>query len=128
MEADVNGPQRKVVSCVVAPARRALGTDGIMVRSGHTLPFTVTREWSAPAGHYEERWYLVDPETREVLYEGPARQVLIWGLQSLTEVTDRCDEAIRLRPGKYSIVFALGGLMGGEWEVEATEAPNQEAA
>ena len=128
MEADINGTQRKVVSCVVAPARRAHGTDGIVVRDGKTLPFTVAREWSAPAGHYDERWYLVNPETREVLYESEARDVLIWGLQSLTELTDRAAGTIDLPPGKYSIVFALGGIMGGEFEIEALEAPSEEAA
>lgn len=128
MEAEIDGTQRKVMSCTVAPARRAHGTDGIVVRSGKTLPFTVTREWSAPAGHYDERWYLVNPDTREVLYEGPARDVLIWGLQSLTEVTDRCDDPIALPPGNYAIVFALGGIMGGEWAIEVADAPSEEAA
>ncbi len=128
MEAEVNGPQRKVMSCSVAPLRRAHGADGIRIRDGRTLPFSVTREWSAPAGHYEERWYLVDPKTREVLLEGPARRVLVWGLQSLTELRDEATEPIPLRPGTYAVVFSLGGLMGGEWEVEAGEASSEEAA
>jgi hypothetical protein len=128
MEADINGTQQKVVSCLVAPVRRAHGNEGIVVRDGKTLPFSVTREWSAPAGHYEERWYLVNPESREVLYEAPARDVLIWGLQALTDVTDRCTEPIPLPAGQYSIIFALGGLMGGEWEIEVSEAPSEEAA
>lgn len=81
----------------------------------------MSRQWSAPAGHYEERWYLVNPETREVLYESPGRTVLIWGLQSLTEVIDDITEPIELLPGSYLLVFALGGLMGGEFETEARE-------
>ena len=85
MEADVSGYQRKVVTWSVRPARRGLGTSGIALRGGRTLPFIVTRAWSAPAGVYREQWFVVDPSTRGVLYEGPARDAAIWGLQSLTE-------------------------------------------
>ncbi|MDQ3985675.1 MAG: hypothetical protein M3280_04175 [Actinomycetota bacterium] len=127
MEAELNGPQRKVVSSSVAPRRISHGESGIPLRDGKTLPFTVTREWSAPAGHYEERWFLINPETREVLFEGPARRALVWGLQSLTELTDEVTEPISLQPGTYSVVFALGRLMGGEFEVEAAEVSSEAA-
>lgn len=121
MEAELQGSQRKVVTTRVAPLRSSHGAIGIPLREGRTLPFSVSRQWSAPAGHYEERWYLVNPETREVLYESPGRTVLIWGLQSLTEVIDDITEPIELLPGSYLLVFALGGLMGGEFETEARE-------
>lgn len=128
MEADLNGRQRKVVASSVAPLRVSHGDSGIPLRDGKTLPFTVAREWSAPAGHYEERWFLINPETREVLHEGPSRDVLVWGLQSLTEFTDEVTEPISLQPGTYAVVFALGGLMGGEFEVEAAEVSSEAAA
>jgi hypothetical protein len=112
----------------VFPAKRSHGDMGIALRSGRTLPFVVSREWSAPAGHYVENWYLVHPETREVLFEGPQREISVWGLQSLTELRDEVTERIRLQPGTYLVVFALGGLLGGQVEVEAVEAPAEEAA
>ena len=127
MEAEINGNQRKVVTSRAAPLRHAFGSSGIPTRDGRTLPFKVIREWSAPAGHYVERWYLVDPGTREVLYEGPARETLIFGLQSLTELVDEVTEPITLGPGNYSIVYALDGINGGEFEVEAIEAPAEAA-
>lgn len=103
------------------PLRRGQGSDGIALRDGKTLPFVVSRAWSAPEGYYPERWYLIDPGTREVLIEGPPRDELIWGLQSLTELSDEVKEAHPLAPGSYKIVFALGGLMGGDLDVEAAE-------
>ena len=48
MEADINGSQRKVLISSVAPLRRNLGDAGIPARDGKSLPFKVTREWSAP--------------------------------------------------------------------------------
>jgi len=128
MEADLEGPQRKVVASRVFPLKRSHGDSGIPLRRGRTLSFVISREWSAPAGHYVEGWYLVDPETREVLFEGPQREITVWGLQSLTEFRDEVTEPIRLSPGTYLVVFSLGGLMGGQVEVEATEAPAEEAA
>ena len=128
MEADVSGHQRKVVSSSVAPTRRSLGDAGIPLRTGKTLPFRVTRAWNAPAGHYPESWYLVDPATREVLYEGPTRELLVWGLQSWTEIADVVSEPIHLRPGPVLVVFALGGVWGGDLEVEATEVPVDQVA
>jgi hypothetical protein len=127
MEADISGTQRKVVAHEVRPQRSTLGASGIPVTGGITMPFRVTRSWSAPAGHYLERFYLIDPNTREVLFEGPQHEVLIWGLQSLTEVADEIRAPLELPPGTYAVVFALGGVMGGEFEVEATEV-GEEAA
>jgi hypothetical protein len=95
------------------------GDSGIPIRDGKTLPFTVTRAWNAPAGHYAEAWYLVETKSREVLYEGRTATRLVWGLQSVTEISDRVDEPIELEPGTYTIVVALGGMNGGEFEVEA---------
>jgi hypothetical protein len=118
-EADISGSQRKVISTMVAPLRRSEGEAGIPVRKGRTLPFRVTRLWSAPAGHYPERFYLVEPESREVLFEGPEHLLLIWGLQAPTEVVDHIDEDIPLEPGAYKLFFALGGIAGGEVDVEA---------
>lgn len=111
----------------VRPARAADGSEGIPLRGGRTLPFTVTRAWNAPAGHYTEAWYLVDPATREVLFEGPQQEVSVWGLQSWTEFTDEVDDAIRLAPGTYWIVFALGGVQGGQVDVDATDAVSETA-
>ena len=128
MEADIKGHQRKVIRSDVRPLKSAHGASGIALSEGRTLPFRVTRYWNAPAGHYSEQFFVVDRETREVLYEGPARDVLVWGLQSLTELVDEVREPFSLKPGTYLLVFALGGVMGAEVEVEAAEAPAEEAA
>lgn len=128
MEADINGPQRKVLMSRVRPERAALGTEGISLRDGKTLPFEVYRAWSAPAGHYPEQWFLVDPKTKEVLYESPSVVRAMFGLQAPTEVTQAISEPFPLEPGTYQIVFALGGLKGGEVEVTAGEADKASAA
>lgn len=128
MEADLQGHQRKIVKAAVRPAKAEHGTAGIALQDGRTLPFLVTRYWNAPAGNYPETWYLIDPATNEVLHEGPVKLVLVWGLQSLTEVTDRVTEPVALAPGSYRIVFALGGVKGGEVDVEAYELPAAAAA
>ena len=104
----------------VRPTRSAVGTEGIVVKDGWTLPFEVYRAWSAPAGHYPEQWFLVNPETREVLYESPTPVRAMFGLQAPTEVTDVVETPLELAEGKYQIVFALGGLKGGEIEVVAS--------
>jgi hypothetical protein len=44
-------------------------------------------------------------------------------LQSLTEVETEVREPIPLEPGSYAIVFGLGGVLGGEFPVEAFDAP-----
>ena len=126
MEADINGAQRKVLVSSVAPLKPSHGDSGIALRNGRTLPFVLRREWSAPAGHYEETWYLVVPDSREVVFEGSRREVSVWGLQSLTEITDEVVEPITLEPGTYEIVFSLGSVMGGTLEVEAIAAPEEE--
>jgi hypothetical protein len=113
----------------VRPAKTAHGASGIALRRGRTLPFVIYRQWSAPAGYYSEQWFLVVPDTKEVVHEGPVRrETLIWGLQSITELTDTVTESIKLEPGTYRIVFALGGFLGGEIDVEVFEAPAEEAA
>jgi hypothetical protein len=104
------------------------GDAGIRLKNGRTLPFIVQREWSAPAGHYAETWYLVHPETREVYYEGPVSRARIVGLQSATELIDEVTEPIVLRPGTYQVVFALGGQLGGEIDVEVTDSGAEVAA
>ena len=128
MQADIHGPQRKILTAEVRPARAAHGTSGIALKDGRTLPFVVIREWSAPEGYYAEQWFLVDPDTQEVLYEGPVEQALIWGLQSRTERRTEVTRQIPLEPGIYQVVFALGGLRGGDVDVQAAEAPAEEAA
>ena len=122
MQADIAGLQRKVVSSDVRPLRVSAGSSGIAIKNGRTLPFVVSRSWSAPAGHYNEAWYLVDPSTREVLYESSSGEVRVWGLQSWTEFSDTVTEPIPLAPGSYLIVFALGGRQGGEMTVSAAAA------
>ena len=122
MEAQISGTQRKVMTSSVRPAKLGHGTSGIPVRGGKTLPFRVERSWSAPAGVYPEQWFLVRPDTREVLHEGRVVERAIWGLQGLTEVADEVTEPMPLEPGPYLVVFALGGQMGGQTEVEASEA------
>ena len=126
--ADVDGHQRKVVSSAVRPRRIAHGETGIPLRDGRTLPFVVERAWNAPAGHYVESWYLVDPETREVLHEGPARELVVRGLLTWTEVADEVTAPFELTPGTYLVVLALDGVLGGQFEVQAVEAPAEEAA
>jgi hypothetical protein len=70
----------------------------------------------------------VDPETREVLFEGPQREERIWGLQSLTELVDEVRNPIALAPGTYELVFSLGGVRGGSATVEAFEVTDERAA
>ncbi|HEX2295012.1 MAG TPA: hypothetical protein VHN37_06850 [Actinomycetota bacterium] len=122
MEAQITGLQRKVMGSSVRPVKVSHGEAGIAVRGGKTLPFRVARSWSAPAGVYPEQWFLVRPDTREVLHEGPSVERPIWGLQGLTEVVDEVVEPLPLDPGSYLVVFSLGGHMGGQAEVEAFEA------
>ena len=121
MEADLKGHQRKVIGDSVVPRKTAHGTTGIPVKDGYTLPFKLTRVWSAPAGHYIEQWFLVNPETREVLYESPAKEISILGLQAPTKLTDDMDARFRLKPGPCLVVYALDGISGGEFEVEIVE-------
>lgn len=128
MEADINGPQRKILMSRVRPERSALGAEGITLRDGKTLPFEVYRAWSAPAGHYPEQWFLVNPKTKEVLYESRSAVRAMFGLQAPTEVTEVVSEPVPLEAGTYQIVFALGGLKGGEIEVTAGEATAESAA
>jgi hypothetical protein len=123
VEADLKGSQRKVVSMSVRPLRASHGYHGVAVRGGSALPFVVTRQWSAPAGHYPERFYVVDPTTREILFEGPEQVPLMWGLQGLTEVVDEVHDPFSLEPDTYLMVFALGGAEGGEFEFDAVTAP-----
>lgn len=128
MQADINGPQRKILTAAVRPVKAVHGTAGIPLRDGRTLPFVVVREWSAPAGYYPEQWFIVKPDTGEVFIEGPVKETLVWGLQSRTETSDEVSAGHELPPGTYSVVFSLGGLKGGEIEIEAAEAPAEEAA
>ncbi len=128
MQADINGPQRKILSASVRPAKAAHGSEGIAVRDGRSLPFIVTREWSAPAGYYSEQWFLVKPDSGEVMFEGPAVTRLVWGLQSRSEFVDTIETPIPLEPGSYQVVFALDRLRGGDLDVTAVEAPAEEAA
>jgi hypothetical protein len=105
----------------VRPARSVHGSQGIALRGGRTLPFVVRRAWNAPAGNWPEAWYLVDPSTREVLFEGPQKIVSVWGLLAWTEFSDEVDPRLSLAPGTYLVVFALGGVQGGQMDVEAIE-------
>ena len=97
------------------------------MKDGTTLPFKVTRSWSAPAGVYIEQMFLIDPKSREVLYEGRARETAIWGLQGTTERTDEIDTNLNLQPGTYALVFALDSVEGGRFEVDAHEVSTQAA-
>jgi hypothetical protein len=124
MEADIHGTQRKVVSSRVAPLDASLAPEGIAIAGGIALPFSVSRQWSAPAGDYLEQWFLVVPGSEEVLFTGPARsEAHIWGLQSLTEIVDHVTESFPLEPGAYEVVFALGGAVGGRSPVAAVATP-----
>ena len=127
MEADISGNQRKLVRSRIRPVRSTYGTDGIAVRDGKTLPFVVARGWNAPAGYYPEAFYIVNPETAEVYYESPRATRLIWGLPAVTDVETEVGQPIELPPGTYQIVFALGGIKGGETTVEVTEVDTQAA-
>jgi hypothetical protein len=128
MQADINGPQRKILAAGARPLKPGHGPDGIAVRDGTSLPFVIERQWSAPAGYYMEQWFLVKPDTGEVFIEGPAKQYLILGLQARTELIDEVPGRFPLEPGSYQLVFALGGLKGGEVDVEVVPAPAEEAA
>jgi len=98
------------------------GTSGIPIKDGKSLPFVVSRGWNAPAGYYPEAFYLVGPETGEVYYASPTVTRLIWGLPSITDIESTVEEPIDLAPGTYQLVFALGGIKGGEATVEVFEA------
>jgi hypothetical protein len=126
--ADIDGLQRKIVRTDVRPLRPNHGESGIPLRSGRTLPFVVSRGWNAPSGYYNEAWYLVHPETREVLFEGASDIRLIRGLPTVTDFTDEVREPFALQPGSYKIVFALDGVKGAEIDIHATEVPAEEAA
>ena len=128
MEADIEGSQRKVVTSTVRPRDKEAGASGIAIREGRSLPFEVRRAWSAPAGVYAEQWALADLETRQVLFESEPREVLIWGLQGLTELSDEVLTSVELSAGPHVVVFLLGALKGGEVEVDVFEAPAEEAA
>jgi hypothetical protein len=121
--ADIKGPQRTVLGFEVKPVKPSQGEAGIPLRGGRTLPFTVLRQWIAPAGRYAERFYLVDKESREIIWEGPERLQSAWGLQGATEETTIVEDSFALDAGTYLIVFALGGVSGGEFDVEAFEVP-----
>lgn len=118
MEADISGSQRKLIRSSARPARAVYGTSGIAVKDGKSLPFIVSRGWTAPAGYYPEAFYLVAPATGEVYHAAPTVVRLIWGLQSVTDIETTVEEGIDLTPGTYKLVFALGGIKGGEADVE----------
>ena len=61
------------------------------------------------------------------VHPGP-REVLIWGLQGLTELSDEVLTSVELSAGPHVVVFLLGALKGGEVEVDVFEAPAEEAA
>lgn len=121
MEADLEGLQRKVMRSSIRPQRSSYGTEGIVVRDGQTLPFVVTRGWNAPAGYYPETFYIVTADAGEVYYEAPTEVRLIWGLPSITDVSSVVEEPIELPPGDYKVVFALGGIKGGEADVKVSD-------
>lgn len=125
MEAQITGTQRKVMASSVRPAKVSHGESGIALRGGRTLPFRVRRSWSAPAGVYPEQWFLVRPDSREVLYESPVVDRPIWGLQGLTQVADELSDPLALQPGSYLVVFSLAGQMGGQAEVEVFESSGE---
>ncbi len=112
----------------VRPARVSHGVSGIPLQDGIALPFVVERKWNAPAGYYPEQWFLIDPESREILFEGPTQRILVWGLASWTDVSTPVPGGFPLAPGTYQIVLALGGRMGGEAPVEAVEVPAEGVA
>ena len=126
--ADISGTQKKILDASARPARVAHGSTGIAIQDGTALPFIVERRWSAPAGYYPEQWFLIDPQSREILYDGPEEQVLIWGLQSWTDVSTTVEGGFPLAPGKYQLAFALGGTLGAEVDVEAVESPAVDVA
>jgi len=119
--ADIKGPQRKVLTFEVKPVKASQGETGIPLSAGRALPFIVRRSWIAPAGHYAERFFIVDKESREIIWESPERRRTAWGLQGATEETTTVEESFRLEPGNHLLVFALGGISGGEFDVEAFE-------
>jgi hypothetical protein len=119
--ADISGPQRRVLAFRIGPAKPSQGDAGIPLSGGRTLPFVVWRQWIAPAGHYAERYYIVDKDSREIIWEGPQREQTTWGLQGATEERTTINDSFPLEPGNYLVVFALGGVSGGEFDVNAFE-------
>jgi hypothetical protein len=126
--ADIAGPQRKVIAHDIRPLKPSQGESGIPLSRGRTLPFVVERQWSAPAGHYNERFFIVDPRTREVLYESPGTIIRLMGLQAPTALRSVVEEPVPLMPGKYLVFWATDDLEGGTSEVEAAEVESATAA
>ena len=81
MQADINGPQRKVLVATVRPAKTAHGASGIALRRGRTLPFVIYRQWSAPAGYYPLFTDLPKAKSLED-YERLAPWAAFWGARS----------------------------------------------
>ena len=107
----------ELVMAKVTPAQRPW-EDGIPVKGGSTSPFRVVRGWSGPAGHYLEQWS-IRRGMRELVYEHPAAEIHVRGMQSITEHEDRVDHPITLEPGEYLLVFVVEGLFMGSREILA---------
>lgn len=115
----------ELVSARVTPAKRPW-EDGIPVSGGTSRPFRVVRAWSGPAGHYIEQWS-IRRGMREVVYEHPAREVHVQGMQSVTEHQDQIDQPLTLEPGDYLLVFVVEGRFMGSQEIRAVASEDAAA-
>lgn len=98
--------------------------DRIVVAEGRAKPFAVERSWSGPAGNYREQWS-IRRGMKDVVYEATARSISVWGMQSVSDFTDRV-APISLEPGSYRLVFTIEGRFMGS--VEAIAVAGKEAA
>ena len=107
----------ELISARVAPATKPW-EDGIPVKAGTSSPFRVVRSWSGPAGHYIEQWS-IRRGFRDVIYEHPAKEIEVRGMQSVTQLEDVVDSPVTLEPGDYLLVFVVEGLFMGSAEIRA---------
>jgi len=109
----------ELVEAHVAPAERTYER-GLQVVGGTAKPFLVERSWAGPAGYYWEQWS-IRRGGRDVIFTSEPKQIFVKGIQSLRVFTDRVDQAISIEPGKYNLVFIVGGLFMGSVEIEVSE-------
>ena len=115
----------ELVSARVTPASRPW-EEGISLSGGATRPFRVVRLWSGPAGHYIEQWS-IRRGMREVVYEHPAGEINVRGMQSVSEHVDLIDRPLTLEPGDYLLVFVVEGRFMGSAEISATASSDAAA-
>ncbi|MEO7803873.1 MAG: hypothetical protein ABIS18_05575 [Actinomycetota bacterium] len=104
----------------VAPVAAPYET-GIITQAGATRPFLVEREWSGPAGHYNEQWSI--RQGNKVLHTCDVKLRFIKGFQSASRYVDVVDLPLEIAPGSYSLVFVVEGRFMGAADIEVRDSP-----